>query len=377
LIPSSIESLRVLIVGSEPSLPSGISNFVVALSTFLSHEADITPLSFNETEIKGYTSSDNPGKIQMIRGSLRMLRAYKSAIRTCSPNIIHINSAYGRSFFEKALMARTARRLNVPAVVHLHGSRLDKELPRMLAPVRHRVAAVLSPPIETIVLSDLMEHILGESLPSVRTTVIPTCVPLIKSPPRLFAAPVRVGFLGMLIGRKGEADLIRAISRSRDRSYEVLIAGDGPLRHDAEALVAREGLQGRVRFLGTISGADKDRFFHDIDLLCLPSHAENLPTALIEAMNYGRPVITTPVGGVSELVQEGSQGWLVPPGDIARLAEALDEAVSDPNELRRRGCIGRKTVEARYSWEINGPRYVELYRRMVSSSLRHEAAFTR
>ena len=360
-----MNSVHVMIVGPEPSLPNGISNFVTALSNYLANVPNLSVTIFNETAVKRYTGLDNSSTIRMLRGSLKMIRAYKDTVRRLRPDIIHLNSAYGRSLFEKVWMAREARRMQIPSVVHLHGSKLDMELPCLSAPIRHWIEGSFSACHEAIVLSEHMRRIVQETLPTVRTTIIPPLVPLIQSAPPLRASPVCLGFIGMLIRRKGVADLIRAMARSRNRSYDLLIAGGGPLRDVLGAHIVEEGLEKRIRFLGVIDEARKDLFFQSIDLLCLPSHNENMPIALLEAMNYGRPVIATSVGSVPETIKDGVHGWLVPPRDIDKLATILDLAVSDPEELRRRGQRARELVEAGYTWDANGPNYLTTYYRLL------------
>lgn len=157
-------------------------------------------------------------------------------------------------------------------------------------------------------------------------------------------------------------DLLRAMAESKSRSYELLIAGDGASRQGAEALSVALGLTDRVRFLGVVRGQAKEQFFRDIDALCLPSYGENLPISLLEAMGYGRPVIATSVGGVPEMVRDGTDGWLVTPGDVPRLTAVLDEAASDPGILRQRGEASWTRVKANYTWETNGPKQLQVYR---------------
>ena len=87
----------------------------------------------------------------------------------------------------------------------------------------------------------------------------------------------------------------------------------------------------------------------DLDVVALTSHNEGTPVALIEALAAGRPVVATSVGGVPFVVRDGATGWLVPPGDPAAVAEALQAALADPAEGSRRSAAGRAEVLARFN----------------------------
>ncbi len=113
------------------------------------------------------------------------------------------------------------------------------------------------------------------------------------------------------------------------------IAGDGPDRGALERRARELGLDGRVSFLGTVSREQVLRLFRAADASVLPSAWENFPHTVVEALAVGCPVIATAVGGVPEVVRDGENGLLVPPGDAAALAEAIARFFSD-GELRGR-----------------------------------------
>ena len=354
---------RVLISGQDPSLPGGMAKYIGGLCAYLETVGGIEPQFLNETQVKGRTGMMSADRLSAIRESGRLLRGFRSSLRRHRPDVAHLHMAHGLSVLEKAAMAALAARAGVPAVVHLHGAGLDVALAAMPAWRRRWLDRTLAPPHRVVALSGGMAGLLRQSLPSVHVAVIPNAVHLVTPPPPL-ASPPTFGFLGFMDGRKGECDLLQALAHPGVPPSALLLAGDGPMRPTAEALADRLGLTGRIHFLGNIDGAAKDAFFRRIDVLCLPSLAENLPIALLEAMGYGRPVITTPVGGIPDMVTDGAQGWLTPPGNIEALAAALAEAAGHPGEVRRRGQVAWQTVADRFTWERNGPRMVSLYRNM-------------
>lgn len=351
--------IRVLISGQDPSLPGGMAQYVGGLRAYLDTTKHIEALFLNETHVKGRDGMFSAGRAAAVQESGRLLTHFRRALREFRPNVVHLNMAHGLSVLEKTAMAAVARRHGIPAVVHVHGAGLDQDIARMPAWQRRWMDGALRSPHHAIVLSERMRGEMRRHLPRVASTVVPNAVTLMDPPP-LHRPPV-FGFLGFMDGRKGECELIAALAASDAPAARLILAGDGPSRPAAEALAARLGLEARVTFLGSIHGAAKDAFLRRIDVLCLPSRAENLPIALLEAMSYGRPVIATRVGGIPEMVGEAEAGWLVPPCDPAALAAALGAAFQDPDEVERRGRAAWETVRDRFTWARCGPEVVNIY----------------
>ncbi len=147
---------------------------------------------------------------------------------------------------------------------------------------------------------------------------------------------VLIGSVGRLSKEKGYEYLIRALSILSEDSLpaSVVLAGEGPERKFLEQLVKTSQLLRTVRFIGEVpNGA---QLISALDLFVLPSLTEGMPNVILEAFAYKTPVVATAVGGVPELVKDGETGWLVPPRDPHALAQAIREALSNPEEARRR-----------------------------------------
>ncbi len=226
---------------------------------------------------------------------------------------------------------------------------------------------VLGPPNHCIILSRRLLEIVNKSLPGVQATVIPTSV-LMPAPCELRKEEIlRVGFLGNFDdGRKGELDLIKALSLCKNDRIVLLLAGDGPSRQSAEKLAADLGVSSQLRVMGRLSDDEKRSFYQSIHVFCLPSHAENLPAVLLEAMSYGRPVISCPVGGIAEVVRHKVNGWLVPPSNPTCLASTLAGILDSPGDLLPMGQAARNLISTNFTWDVNGPKYVALYRTLTS-----------
>jgi glycosyltransferase involved in cell wall biosynthesis len=157
--------------------------------------------------------------------------------------------------------------------------------------------------------------------------------------------------VGRLVPQKQPVLLVEAFADAVEGGLdaELVLAGDGELRGDVERVAARRGVADRVRITGWLDGDAVRREVLAARALVLPSAAEGLPVVLMEALALGRPVVTTFVAGIPELVVDGASGWLVPAGSREGLAKAIAEAVHAPvEELEAMAAVGRGAVLGRH-----------------------------
>jgi glycosyltransferase involved in cell wall biosynthesis len=190
------------------------------------------------------------------------------------------------------------------------------------------------------------------------------------------SAPPRVGpmlFVGTLAGAtayKGLSDALRAIALLRDRGVEVglNIVGDGDARGEYEALARQLDIRDSVSFAGALSGDALVEAYRSCRALVLPTHFDSFPTVLVEAMAVGRPVITTPVGGIPELVTDGVNGRLISPGDHDALADAIASMDDSRCDLEAMGRAGRERVVDALSWSRQGRRTAAVFERAIDTA---------
>lgn len=156
---------------------------------------------------------------------------------------------------------------------------------------------------------------------------------------------------GRLSPEKGHEDLLLAIAAMGERASgcSFLFCGDGPCRHRLEQRARALGIWERVRFAGFVR--DLQDIFQAMDLLVLPSHTEGLPNVVLEAFACGKPVVATSVGGVPELVENGRNGVLVPPGEPGVLGEAIVRCITEPSLREAYGRGAQSTVRSRFTFE--------------------------
>jgi len=162
----------------------------------------------------------------------------------------------------------------------------------------------------------------------------------------------RLVCVGRLTEQKGQLLLVEAAARLAADGilFELVLVGDGPMRKDVEACIKRHHLCDRVRITGWMSNEQVREQIQQSRAMVLPSFAEGLPVVIMESLALGRPVISTTVAGIPELVRDGTSGWLVPPGAVGPLADAMREALrASPQELQRMGEAGAALVAERHN----------------------------
>jgi len=165
--------------------------------------------------------------------------------------------------------------------------------------------------------------------------------------------PQRPRFIcvGRLCEQKGQQILIEAASilARKGMAFELVLAGDGEMRADVEALIAQCNLESHVRITGWISSDQVKQEILDSRAMVMASFAEGLPVVIMEAMSLQRPILSTWIAGVPELVIDGENGWLYPPGSVEELALAMERCLNTSDEeLSKMGRLARARVLDRH-----------------------------
>jgi glycosyltransferase involved in cell wall biosynthesis len=261
-----------------------------------------------------------------------------------------------------------ARRWAAPLVVTVHLSprhTLDGTGPRaaFLRVVGGAVeTAVLRRAAAVLTLTDRLARLIGGNVP---VHVVPSgfCAAAFTAEP---TGGGGVLFVGRLHRQKGLDTLVRAMP-ALPPGTRVTLAGDGPERAALQRLAGGLGVADRLRVTGFVPHRAVPGLLAGADVVVLPSRYEELGTALVEAMAAGRPVVAAAVGGIPELVRDGVDGLLVPPGDPAALAAAVSRVLGDPALGARLGRSGRVRV-AGYDWAALAGRVLAIYRSVLPAA---------
>lgn len=328
-----------------------------------------------------------------IRRPLRMIRTIARAWKTCAPGL---RAAIWQLFY---LIEATylARRIMSSGIEHIHNHiatnsatvcMLSAELSGIswsmtvhgphdfVEPARWALREKLESSVFTVFVADFGRsqgmwhvappfwsklHVIRCGLDESFLDLAPTPVP---QAPRLL-------FIGRLSPEKGVVLLVEAAAKLVHAGIrvELVLIGDGPSRRDIEQAVSRHGLHDLVTLLGWQGSERVRKEIVDCRALVLPSFAEGLPIVLMEALALHRPVVSTYVAGIPELVQPGINGLLVPPGSVDDLAEAMRTVLAAPaDRLAEMGRRGAALVAARHNAAANVRRLEALMWRVVNDN---------
>jgi glycosyltransferase involved in cell wall biosynthesis len=167
-------------------------------------------------------------------------------------------------------------------------------------------------------------------------------------------------FVGRLAPQKGVDILLNALARI-PKGWRLRIAGDGPERERLSALAATLGLEGRVDFLGWTQRDALPELYRSADVFVFPSYDEGMPNVVLEALASGLPIVATRIAGNDQLVAEGENGTLVPPGDPSAFASALMPLIADHALRATLGATSRNIAVERFSWARSAAAYELLF----------------
>ena len=157
--------------------------------------------------------------------------------------------------------------------------------------------------------------------------------------------------VGRICEQKGQLRLVEAAARLKEEGYdfELVLVGDGDMRGEVESLIGRYGLAQHVKITGWADGQTVKQMLLKSRAMVLPSFAEGLPVVIMEAMAMGRPVVTTYIAGIPELVEPGVSGWLVAAGSVDQTTQAIRQVLDAPvDRLEAMGQAGAKQVEQKH-----------------------------
>lgn len=269
-------------------------------------------------------------------------------------DVVHVNLSFKGSTYRKLFFSYLIRTLRIPYVVHLHSGYFREFWDQAPAPLSRAIGSMFAHSTRVIVLGSIWKKYVDGKCPAAnsRTVVLPNATRSAASEHEKTAnAPVGILFLGKLAGHKGIPQLVSALARVADLNWTAVLAGNGDVDATREQ-VEKLGLSERVSLPGWVDDLGVQYYLQASDILVLPSFYENLPMSVIEAFAHGIAVITTPVGGIPEIIEHETTGLLVPPGDVDALAEALRRLLTD-RTLRRRLGANAKAFHAE-KLEIDG-----------------------
>lgn len=299
----------------------------------------------------------------------------KIAIYRASRNarIVHLHSASYGSFPRKALIAWFSLAiLRARVVFHVHGGRF-MEYYSSRSPIGRRMIKWILDRVDVIVvLSESWKEKVAGITQNRSIEVVHNAVDGRHLRPvggEIFEQPPAILFLNVLHEDKGIYDFLKAASLVSDLrpGTKFVVCGTGELNRCME-LSDSLGISSHVSFRGWVAGKDKESAFRNASMFVLPSRYEGLPISLIEAMYAELPVIATAVGGIPDIIRPGTNGFLVPVGDVEALARSMLELIGNGELAKQMGRSNGQAASRLFDVDVVGRKLCLIYRGLLSAA---------
>ncbi len=346
---------RVLVVGAH--LTKTLGGISTLLADLLS-----SPLA-NEFEFYHIASqADEYGRLGKIRLALAALLSFFIALVRWRPQLVYVHIGGNASLYRKVPFLVLARLMRKRVLAHFHAGDFEFYFARQNWLGRQLILCGLRQPHRLIAVSQYLGELLGRLLSEAPIVVVPNGIKT-----SLFARDaaahhdpgaqsdsagrvLHLLFIGAMGRLKGERDLIAALGRVLSVAPQFRLSMLGHGAQPILQLCQQAGLLPFIEHLGPVPLEQRTAFFKRASIFVLPTYAEGLPVAVLEAMAAGLPVIATRVGGIPELIEDGVEGYLIEPGDIDALSQRIIQLINHPEQRQSMGARAQARAQ-QFDWE--------------------------
>ena len=326
---------KVLFIGPDKKCLGGIA------SVLASYSNNFEPFNYLPTNSK-------KGKVA---GYLRLLLSLSllPVERIKGRKILHIHYGAGKSFMRKRIVMSVGRLLGYKVVGHSHSGHFKGQVSKNgRKKIRRQLGNVNSHVVLTRHWREFFADTLGLSASIVNNIInhAETYRPITVDADK----PLVLYYLGRLTEKKGVSEMLDAIKKVLEGNHKIrlIMGGDGDQRSLIEQKILALGLENVVDYRGPLNSEECRQVINESDVMILPSYAEGLPISILEAFEFSRPVITTGVGGIPDLVTDGYNGKIISPGDINSICDAIIYFDSHREEIKRMGANGKQSLSPYY-----------------------------
>lgn len=333
--------MKVLVVG--PSITKSKGGMATVIKSISESE-----LLNKEYDIEIFSSYIDGNMFKRIIYSIFSYIKYLNILKTV--DIVHIHMASRGSTWRKRYYIKSAKINKKRVLLHIHGASYKDFYEKECSIKKQKnIQDLLNMSDEVIVLSKEWKNFFIGLCDANKIKVLHNAVSVPKFE-RSRYDDYNVLFLGRLGKRKGTYDLLEAIPKVIEKVPEVkfFLGGDGDIDLCKKVCIDK-GIIKNISFLGWVSEVEKEKYLELCSTYILPSYNEGMPMSILEAMSWGCGVITTPVGGIPQVVINESNGVLVNPGDVDGIAETLIDILINKSKKEKIGKNAKKTIEDDFS----------------------------
>jgi len=355
----SREKPKVLAVGALPPPFNGMSVvFKNLCQSTLNDDVNLVVL-----DIADNRDIASIGKLDVVNIFLAFLHGYQflRLLVKQKPDIVYMPIAQGvLGYLRDCLFLIPSRLLNLPVIVHLHGSEFQSFYKKSMWPMRKLIKYSLAKAKKAIVLGNALKGEFDGILSSEKVAVIPNGI-IIQHSVKTVKSPkdenINVTYLGALKRRKGYQEIIYAIPDivSEVNNMHFYLAGevcDFENYKEVTDFIKENRLEKYITFSGVVEGEDKYRLLEKADIFCFPPiEPEGQPLVILEAMACGLPVISTEFGAIPDIVKNGENGFVISPGNRQQLVKKITELANSFEKRQEMGKASKRMYENHFTRE--------------------------
>lgn len=296
-------------------------------------------------------------------------------------SVVHVHGASFGSFYRKYIIFLLSKYIfDKQFVYHLHAAEYHTFYQETNGFAKRLIQHLINDADCIIVLSESWANFINKEFSPKKVVVLhnPVEIPLRKQKARnADFTTTSLLFLGRIGDRKGIFDLLSVISQNKDEyqgKLSLTIGGDGEVER-LKTYLKDHDLNQICKYAGWVDGNMKKDLLQACDVLALPSYNEGLPIAILEAMSYGKPILTTHVGGIPEVVKDGVNGYVITPGDKVAMEAGIDKLI---NNKSLQELMGRQSLKLIDSYDIHTvtKRLQAIYEDLPADTIRAQVATT-
>lgn len=275
-------------------------------------------------------------------------------------DIVHIHTSRPASVIRKLPFALYAHLWGKKVITHLHFFETDVVFDKKNRGLYRTICSVSE---KIIVLSERAKReFSSDIIPLEKMQVIYNPITATPDNTTQYKTQNYILFAGLLTPLKGYRDLIEAFASIAPRhpEWKVILAGSGEIEN-ARNIARQAGIESQVELPGWVSGEDKDKLFAQAGIFCLPSYAEGFPMAVLDAWAYRLAVVTTPVGGLPDVLVEQENALTYTPGDIPALAQQLERLITDTSLREKIASNAHKLARTKFDMTTISSEIERLY----------------
>ena len=358
-ITTSNTKLKICMIVQDPNVKGGIA---AVTSGYYNSRLE---KDFDITYVESYCDGS---KFTKLAKALKCYREFHHILRANRPDIVHVHSSFGPSFFRKYPIIQMAYNAGIPIVNHIHGSALDDLYTNAPTWKKRMVEKSYGQCTKLIVLSEEWKRKISAIVPAEKIEVVPNYSVIVPEMISEKAMKERIDrkqilYLGRFDELKGVVD-IPAIADKVTKVFpqaKFILGGTGETQ-PTEAEIKRLHLEDTVILPGWIRGDEKQKLLRESSIFLLPSHMEAMPMSILEAMGYALPIVSCEVGGIPQVVSKDVNGKLYRPQDVDGMADGIISYFSDKASWEEASRQSLKLADEGYSFETHLNKLEKIYR---------------